>query len=454
MTIANYSDTQSMQDAIKIRRGATAHITNALVAGTGSVENIIDLTDGKGGAGTATEISLTNNATKLTSDAIKSDAEYPNVKIEDGNTGADAGTFAWTGYEFGKTNVESADIPLEITSEVTLDAAKQYYINGAVHVKDGGVLNIPAGMTIKAKEGFGNYIIVERGGKIFAEGTENAPITFTADAADAKAGYWGGIIINGKAVISGDSKVMNEGATEVDNNILYGGNDNSDNSGVLTYVRILYSGARSSADIEHNGLTLNGVGNGTKIENIYIAEGADDAIEFFGGSVNVSNLLAVNCDDDCFDFTQGYCGKLSNCYGRWESSFVSTESDPRGVEADGNLDGNGPDHTPQADFTIENMTIENLASGQSMQDAIKIRRGATAHIKNAVVKGNGAIENIIDLTDSKGDAGTGTEIGATNEASNLTSDAIKAKAEYPGVKIASGNNGCPTDGFGWTGYSL
>lgn len=89
-----------------------------------------------------------------------------------------------------------------------------------------------------------------------------------------------------------------------------------------------------------------------------------------------------------------------------------------------------------------------------MQDAIKIRRGATAHIKNAVVKGNGAIENIIDLTDSKGDAGTGTEIGATNEASNLTSDAIKAKAEYPGVKIASGNNGCPTDGFGWTGYSL
>ncbi|MBM6677017.1 hypothetical protein H6A07_09780, partial [Olsenella uli] len=86
----------------------------------------------------------------------------------------------------------------------------------------------------------------------------------------------------------------------------YGGDQNNDNSGVLTYVSILYSGARSSADIEHNGLTLNGVGAGTTIENIYIAEGADDGIEFFGGSVNVSNLLVVNCDDDCFDFTQGY----------------------------------------------------------------------------------------------------------------------------------------------------
>lgn len=75
-------------------------------------------------------------------------------------------------------------------------------------------------------------------------------------------------------------------------------------------MKICYAGARSTADIEHNGLTLNGVGNGTKIENIYILESADDAVEFFGGTVNVTNLLAVNPDDDMFDFTQGYSGKL------------------------------------------------------------------------------------------------------------------------------------------------
>ena len=85
-------------------------------------------------------------------------------------------------------------------------------------------------------------------------------------------------------------------------------------------------------------MTLNAVGNGTTINNVYIVEGADDAIEFFGGSVNVSNLLAVNCDDDMFDFTQGYCGTLSNCYGIWDDGFTSTEEDPRGIEADGNLD--------------------------------------------------------------------------------------------------------------------
>ena len=223
---------------------------------------------------------------------------------------------------------------------------------------------------------------------------------------------------------------------------------------MLTYVRILYSGARSSADIEHNGLTLNGVGNGTTISNIYIAEGADDAIEFFGGSVNVSNLLAVNCDDDCFDFTQGYCGTLTNCYGRWEAGFTSTETDPRGVEADGNLDGDGANHTPQADFRIENMTIENLSTAQAMQDAIKVRRLAKATISNALVIGSGEIEDLVDLTDSKDDADAGTVVNVTKSATNVGRDTNPSNPAGATVNIAAGNAGCPTSIFGWTGYNL
>ena len=348
--------------------------------------------------------------------------------------------------------VSDENLPSEISEDLTLDANKQYYINGKVYVKDGATLTIPAGMTIKAKEGFDSYILVERGGKIIAKGTADAPITFTADADNAAPGYWGGLILNGKAVISGPAGSVNEGATEVDNNIKYGGSDNSDNSGELTYVKLLYTGARSSADIEHNGLTLNAVGNGTKIENIYVAEGADDAIEFFGGSVNVKNLLAINCDDDMFDFTQGYCGTLENCYGRWESSFTSTEEDPRGVEADGNLDGEGPDHTPQSDFKINNMTIETLADGAVMQDAIKVRRGAKATITNALVKGSGAVEELVDLTDSKGNAANTTSVQVSNEATNVE-EAENAKNEGS-VTIEAGHTGCATNLFGWTGYTL
>ena len=452
MTIANYAASQPMQDAIKVRRLAKATINNALVIGSGEIEELVDLTDSKDNADAGTVVNVTNNATNVGAETNDGNPAGATVNISAGNTGADVTAFEWTGYQFQGT--ATADIPTEITTDLTLDASTQYYINGAVHVKDGGVLRIPAGMTIRARQGFANYIIVERGGQIYAEGTEDAPITFTADTDNATQGYWGGIIINGRAVISGSGSGVHEGATEVDNNIAYGGSDNADNSGVLTYVRILYSGARSSADIEHNGLTLNGVGNGTTISNIYIAEGADDAIEFFGGSVNVSNLLAVNCDDDCFDFTQGYCGTLSNCYGRWEAGFTSTESDPRGVEADGNLDGDGANHTPQADFRIENMTIENLSTAQAMQDAIKVRRLAKATISNALVVGSGEIEDLVDLTDSKDDADAGTVVNVTKSATNVGRDTNPSNPAGATVNIADGNAGCPTSIFGWTGYNL
>src|SRR5690606_18790757 len=126
------------------------------------------------------------------------------------------------------------------------------------------------------------------------------------------------------------------GSTEVNTAYVYGGSNVSDNSGELSYLILGNTGARSSADVEHNGLTLNGVGNGTTITDLYIYDCADDAIEFFGGSVNVNNLLAVNPDDDMFDFTQGYNGSLKNAYGIWEVGYTSSESDPRGIEADGN----------------------------------------------------------------------------------------------------------------------
>ena len=458
MTIANFSASQSMQDAIKVRRGATAHITNALVMGTGAVENLIDLNDGKGGAGEATEISVSNQLANATTDGdLNAEGTYEGVVIEAGNTGANTSALAWTGYDFpGETEApepEKTELSGDIASDMTLDANTEYTISGAVVVKDGATLTIPAGMTIKAKEGFGNYLLVERGGKIMAEGTAEAPITFTAeDETNAGPGYWGGLIINGKARISGVAGTVTEGATEIDNNKPYGGDDNADNSGVLKYVKLLYTGARSSADIEHNGLTLNAVGNGTVIENIYIADGADDAIEFFGGSVNVTGLLAVNCDDDMFDFTQGYCGTLKNCYGRWEADFTSTEEDPRGVEADGNMDGNGPDHTPQSDFTIENMTIENLSTVQPMQDAIKVRRSAKATITNALVLGSGEVQDLVDLTDSKSDAQATTTISVTNSlASAITGEEVKGEGA---VTVAEGNTGASTTDFGWTGYQF
>src|SRR5690554_51634 len=344
----------------------------------------------------------------------------------------------------------------------SLDESISYTITGPVIVEDGAKLNIPAGTTIKAKKGFNNYILVLQGGKINVRGTADKPVTITADTPNAEEGHWGGLVINGYAPLAGGTI----GSTEISSAFEYGGSNPGDSSGVLTYLILDYTGARSSADVEHNGLTLNGVGNGTKIENLFIPNGADDGIEFFGGTVDVKNLLVVNSDDDMFDFTQGYKGTLENAYGVWEEGFVSSESDPRGIEADGNLDGNFPDHSDQSDFTVRNITFDlrlNPASDSDtqnvtnkMQDVIKIRRGAKALVINGLVKGTGTVIDLIDFTDGKGAGDMDSSISLTNTLSQeqILGQPVNPETGYNNAMIEEGNSGCPTSIFSWTGYSF
>ena len=444
VTIKNESNFV-MTDGIKIRRGATATITNALIMG-GTAKDIIDLTDDKGNANTATSISLTVNKSSFIGNEIKASGTYEGVSIVSDNAGASSSVFGWTGYDF-EAGV-SVSLSGDVTEDTRLNALYNYTLDGTLSVKDGATLYIPAGTTIKATGGFGSYVIVEQGGKIMAEGTASAPIVFTSGESNPDAGDWGGLILNGYAPISGGGTAT----CEMDSNIPYGGTEANDDSGVLKYVVLEYTGAQSDDNIEHNGLTLDAVGSATTIENIYVYKSADDGIEFFGGSVNVTNFLSVSCDDDMFDVTQGWNGTLSNAYGIWESGFVSTEGDPRGIEADGNFDGIYPTHTGQSDFTIKDVTIKN-ASSFEMTDGIKIRRGATATITNALIMG-GTAKDIIDLTDDKGDANVATTLSLTVDGMTFSGNEIKSNGTYPNVAIVSGNTGADDTAFGWTSYSF
>lgn len=357
--------------------------------------------------------------------------------------------------------IEQGVLRGELDHEATLDASVTYSLAGTFIVKDGATLNIPAGTTIKATQGFNSYILVLQGGKLNVNGTAAKPVVMTAEDESYGSGFWGGIVINGKAKISGASGVTATGTCEMNTDYPYGGDNDADNSGSITYLMVKYAGARSSAEVEHNGITLDGVGSGTKIENIYILESADDGIEFFGGSVNAKNILVVNSDDDMFDNTQGYRGTLENCYGIWEKGYSSSEADPRGVESDGNLDGKTPSDINQTVFTITNMTIDlkldpNTTDAQYiMQDVIKIRRGAKATITNAYVKGIGTAQDLVDCTDSKGDAAAGTSVNLTNGLTNpFTGSASKPGANSATITISTGNTGCSSSLFAWTGYSF
>lgn len=209
------------------------------------------------------------------------------------------------------------DLKGDITNNetVTLDATQTYTLTGGLIVRSGASLIIPAGTTIKSdptadgEKAKTIFIAVERGAKIFVNGTSTKPVVMTSGKATPTEGNWGGLIICGDAKVNtGDN-----GTSEV-GGLLYGGNNNDDNSGKINYLKISYTGSKFSDSKEYNGVSFFGVGRGTEVSNIYTFESGDDAVEFFGGAVNATNLVLINSYDDSLDFADGYIGTISNVY--------------------------------------------------------------------------------------------------------------------------------------------
>ncbi len=182
-----------------------------------------------------------------------------------------------------------------------------YTLKGWVYIAKGAELTIEPGTVIKGDKTTKAAIIVERGGKIIAQGKPNAPIVFTSaqPAGQRRPGDWGGIILCGNAR-NNQTEMQIEGGPRS----MHGGKDDADNSGVLSYVRIEFAGYPFATDKEINGLTLGSVGSGTKIDHVQVSYSNDDSFEWFGGTVNCKYLVAFRGWDDDFDTDNGFSGKV------------------------------------------------------------------------------------------------------------------------------------------------
>ena len=268
----------------------------------------------------------------------------------------------------------------EISQDMTINAGEQWTLDGVCRVKSGATLTIGAGVTITAKDDdILDYILVEQGAKIIAEGTASNPIIMTAE--HQAAGAWGGLHICGRAhtnVSGGTGNSEIGGAT-------YGGNDDNDNSGSLKYVRIEYGGYPIDTETEANGITFYGVGSGTVVENCQAYMCSDDGFEWFGGSVNVRNLISVNCSDDSFDWTEGWNGTATNLLAYQEAENTLGYDCDCLIEADNN--GSDPEGATPVSFpTLQNLLL--VGNGSDTQ-GIRLRAGTKVHIDGAIVCSKG-----------------------------------------------------------------
>lgn len=269
-------------------------------------------------------------------------------------------------------------INTDITTDTIFSASNAYLLNKTgVFVRHGATLTIEPGTFVYGSQAQKAALIIDRGGKIVAEGTSLRPIVFTAEAAigERTRGMWGGLIINGRAPMNAPGgEGEGEGQTGV-----YGGNDPNDSSGILKYIRVEYSGILFSDDNELNGIAFQGVGRGTVVEHVQVHMSQDDGVEFFGGTVDAKYILLTAIRDDSLDWVEGWQGNA-----QFIVAVQRGDDADNGIEADNKDSGN--DLTPRSNPTIYNLTLIGAPSGGSSEsdDAVLLREGTAGKIHNGI----------------------------------------------------------------------
>ena len=284
-----------------------------------------------------------------------------------------------------------------LTADVTLTSGNLYRLNGAVFVgQDSGPdagnpnpvasaeLNIQAGVTVFGADPT-DFLVINRGSRLNALGTVAAPVIFTSDEdvnganLGDERGQWGGLILNGRAPINScadpttpaSCETSGEGGTGN-----YGGNDPSDNSGILNFVRVQHAGFEITTDNELNGIAFQGVGDGTLVDFIQVHANDDDGVEFFGGTVDASHIVITGVDDDAIDWVSGWTGSIQYAL------IVGSGVGDNGFEGDNNSSNNNL--TPRSNPIISNWT----AVGGATEDlGMQLRVGTAGVFVNGVVTG-------------------------------------------------------------------
>jgi hypothetical protein len=299
----------------------------------------------------------------------------------------------WTNFKPATTDYDEATHILTGTIDKNLKLTKgnTYQLIGTVYVTNKAVLSIEPGTVIRGDKETCGTLVITKGSKIMAEGLATDPIVFTSnnDIFERRPGDWGGIIMLGEAPIN-----KMGGVSYLDFNLdptisHYGGQDSNSNSGILKYVRIEYSGRKINALKELNGLSMGGVGKGTKLEFIQISFSNDDSFECYGGDVVLNNLISYRATDDDFDFTQGVQCTISNSIAI-RNPFSSDISGSRSFEID------SYDKIENADLTkkltkinANNITLINTEDNNQglVREAVYIKEKSYFSINNSIISG-------------------------------------------------------------------
>ena len=304
-------------------------------------------------------------------------------------------TNGWSNFDPENTNYPTTTSTL--SSDITYDQTigGNVLLQNKIYVKNGATLTILPGTIIRGDKATQATLIVTKGCKIIAEGTQNLPIVFTSNESvgNRTEGDWGGLVILGQATNNQPGGVANIEGIVPTANTQYGGSDDNDNSGKLKYVRIEFAGIALEPNKEINGITFGSVGRGTLVDYVQVSFSGDDSYEWFGGTVDCKHLIAYRGIDDDFDTDFGYRGRIQFGLIIRDNTMYDAAGDSNGLESDN--DAAGSANTPQTAAIFSNLTIIgakgngslSLPVGEKFEKAFRIRRNSSISVFNSLVVG-------------------------------------------------------------------
>lgn len=366
----------------------------------------------------------------------------------------------------GSVNAAEVIVSENIDTSTTWTNDNVYRLTQQIFVMPGATLTIEPGTVIASETGVGGSLAVARGARIYVNGTELRPVIMTSTSdvetwdpdpahpagGDPKTGTWreavnewGNLTIMGNGLISAshfdgsplevtlddDGEPGGSTTTRIntkvpdgmnmkqmeglvadfpgDPKVLYGGANDNDNSGSISYLSIRYGGRVIGLGNELNGLSLGAVGRETDIHHVEIMNNVDDGIEIWGGTVQLKYVNIWNVGDDSFDIDQGWRGKAQ--FGLIVQGF-STDADQGSGVGDNCIETDGAedsDAQPVTTATVYNFTV--IGQPVDGDGGTAWRDNARMQYRNCIFMDLG--EQLVRFDDVDGDGAQGYGFNGT-----------------------------------------